>query len=337
MSRIGKKSRCLWILLVLVSVLVFGGCSQKEENRGEPPKEVLHPQENNVGDGAGGSQESESESSKQGSTGTESDILTGVVAVKIGLNDDTEYLVDMYNNRQVQTILGYLSDSEMRFPTYTYEEEEGYVAQNIRGNYSRDDEVTISDIHAGELYLFSDGQLRLYFKDVTGAEIKATPVGHFTDCDDITKRVEDAYEENRDDSWGVEVYFLIKKRAEESAREDQIKVSVGDSVFTATLEKNSSADALKELLQEGPLTIEMSDYGHMEKVGSIGTSLPTNDENITTEAGDIILYQGNSLTIYYDTNTWNLTRIGRIEDVTKEKLLEVMGSGDVTVTLTLVS
>ena len=102
MSRVGKKSRCLWILLFLVGVLVFGGCSQKEESRGEPPEEVLHPQENNAGDGTGGSPESTSQSSEQGSTGKESDILTGVVAVKIGLNDDTEYLVDMYNNRQVQ-------------------------------------------------------------------------------------------------------------------------------------------------------------------------------------------------------------------------------------------
>ena len=96
-----------------------------------------------------------------------------------------------------------LRDKGRVFVQCTYEESEGYVAQDIRGNYSRDDEVTVSDIQAGDLYLFSDGQLRLYFKDVEGAEIKATPVGHFTDCDDITKKVEDAYQENRDDSWGV--------------------------------------------------------------------------------------------------------------------------------------
>lgn len=201
MSRMGKMSKWLGMLLLLVGVLAFAGCSQREENREEPPEEVLHPQE-----------ESTSESSEQGSAGQEGGTLEGAVAVKIGLEDDTQYLVDMYNNKQVQTMLGYLSDSEMRFPTYTYEESEGYVAQNIRGNYSRDDEVTVSDIYAGELYLFSDGQLRMYFKDVKGADIQATPVGRFADCDDITKKVEDAYKANRDDSWGVEVYFLLTKK-----------------------------------------------------------------------------------------------------------------------------
>ncbi len=111
-----------------------------------------------------------------------------------------------------------------------------------------------------------------------------------------------------------------------------MKITVGDTVFTATLADNSSAEALKELLQEGPLTIDMRDYGNMEKVGPIGQSLPENNESITTEPGDIILYLGDSLVIYYDTNSWNFTRIGKIHDVTQEELLAVLGDGDVTVT-----
>lgn len=114
-----------------------------------------------------------------------------------------------------------------------------------------------------------------------------------------------------------------------------MKITAGDHTFTAVLADNSSAEALKELLAEGPLTIDMSDYASMEKVGPIGTSLPTNDEQISTGAGDIILYQGNSLVIYYDTNSWNFTRIGKIEDVTQEELLEALGNGDVTVTFSL--
>lgn len=117
--------------------------------------------------------------------------------------------------------------------------------------------------------------------------------------------------------------------------ENVMKITVGNTTFTATLADNSSAMALKELLMEDPLTINMSDYGNMEKVGSIGTSLPENNEQITTEAGDIILYQGNSLVIYYDTNSWNLTRLGRINDVTQEELKDILGEGDVTATLTL--
>ena len=114
-----------------------------------------------------------------------------------------------------------------------------------------------------------------------------------------------------------------------------MKVIVGDTVFTATLADNSSAQALKELIAEEPLTISMSDYGNMEKVGPIGQSLPENNEQITTEAGDIILYLGNSLVIYYDTNSWNFTRIGKINDVTQEELKAVLGSGNVTVTFEL--
>ena len=84
------------------------------------------------------------------------------------------------------------------------------------------------------------------------------------------------------------------------------------------------------MLKEGELIISMSDYGNFEKVGSIGRSLPTNDQRITTEPGDIILYQGSSITVYYDKNAWNFTRLGKINDVTCDALLEAFGDGDVT-------
>lgn len=121
----------------------------------------------------------------------------------------------------------------------------------------------------------------------------------------------------------------------DQTEDNTMKITAGDTTFTVTLAENSSVDALKELLAEGPLTIDMSDYGNMEKVGPIGTGLPRNDEQITTRAGDIILYQGNSLVIYYDTNSWNFTRIGKIEGVTGEELLDAFGSGSVTVTFSL--
>lgn len=117
--------------------------------------------------------------------------------------------------------------------------------------------------------------------------------------------------------------------------ENTMKITAGSTTFTAVLADNSSAEALRGILVEGPLTIEMSDYASMEKVGPIEQSLVRNDEQISTEAGDIILYQGNSLVIYYDTNSWNFTRIGKIEGVTGEELLEAFGDGDVTVTFSL--
>lgn len=116
---------------------------------------------------------------------------------------------------------------------------------------------------------------------------------------------------------------------------NQMYIQVRDTILTATLADNSSAQALRELLKKGPLTIDMSDYGNFEKVGPLGTVLPRNDEQITTTAGDIILYQGNQITIYYAQNSWNFTRLGKINDVTAQQLKEILGAGDVSVTFSL--
>ena len=116
---------------------------------------------------------------------------------------------------------------------------------------------------------------------------------------------------------------------------NSMNIQIGDAVLTATLVENSSVEALKTVLSEGPITINMRDYGSMEKVGSLGMDLPRNDEQITTAAGDIILYQGNAFVIYYAPNAWNFTRLGKIDNVTAEDLREILGNGNVTVTLSL--
>lgn len=114
-----------------------------------------------------------------------------------------------------------------------------------------------------------------------------------------------------------------------------MNIQIGDTTLTATLVKNSSVDALKKALSKGPITINMRDYGSMEKVGSLGMDLPRNDEQITTEAGDIILYQGNAFVIYYAPNSWSFTRLGRINNVSAKELKEILGDGNVTITLFL--
>lgn len=117
--------------------------------------------------------------------------------------------------------------------------------------------------------------------------------------------------------------------------ETMLYITVNGTTLTATLANNSSAEAFRELLASGPRTIQMSDYGNFEKVGPLGQSLPTNNQQITTEAGDIILYQGNQITIYYDRNSWNFTRLGKINGVTSRQLRDILGSGDVSVTFSL--
>ncbi|WP_405328715.1 cyclophilin-like fold protein [Fibrobacter sp.] len=112
----------------------------------------------------------------------------------------------------------------------------------------------------------------------------------------------------------------------------KLKIRVNDTTFTATLEDNSSAKALAEFLQQGEMTLDMHDYGSFEKVADLPKSFPRNDKQIDTDAGDIILYQGNSITIYYDKNSWNFTRLGKIDNVNKKRLKEILGKGNVTAT-----
>ena len=118
-----------------------------------------------------------------------------------------------------------------------------------------------------------------------------------------------------------------------SQEEAMLKITVGDYELLATFEDNSSAEEFKQLLAQGPVTVEMDDYGGFEKVGDLGTTLTRNDRQITTEPGDVILYQGNQITIYYGTNTWSFTRLARIDDPTDLKAK--LGEGTVQITFSL--
>lgn len=120
---------------------------------------------------------------------------------------------------------------------------------------------------------------------------------------------------------------------EEENTEMKMNVQVGVSAFSATLEDNAAVDALKEMMREGPVTISMRDYSGFEKVGSLGRSLPTSDRQTTTQAGDIVLYTGNQIVMFYGSNSWSYTRLGRIDDLTGWE--EALGNGNVTVILSL--
>lgn len=121
----------------------------------------------------------------------------------------------------------------------------------------------------------------------------------------------------------------IQNNAEES-KVANMNVQVGDVVFSATLEENEAVSALVEMMRESPVVIQMRDYSGFEKVGSLGTSLPASNSQMTTHAGDIVLYNGNQIVIFYGSNSWSYTRLGHIDDLTGWE--EALGSGDVTVT-----
>ena len=120
---------------------------------------------------------------------------------------------------------------------------------------------------------------------------------------------------------------------EEELTEMKMTVQVGESTFTATLEENAAVDALVEMMEHGSVTIQMSDYAGFEKVGALGSSLPTSNRQTTTQAGDIVLYQGNQIVLFYGSNSWSYTRLGKIDDLTG--WTEALGGEDVSVTFSL--
>ena len=113
----------------------------------------------------------------------------------------------------------------------------------------------------------------------------------------------------------------------------EIIIEVNGKKVTVSLEDNSSTVALVEKLKNQDIVVEAHDYGDFEKVGELGFSLPRNDTQITTKAGDLILYQGNQLSLYYDVNSWNFTKLGEIKNTSTKELKELLGSGDVKLTL----
>lgn len=120
---------------------------------------------------------------------------------------------------------------------------------------------------------------------------------------------------------------------EDAEGTDTFVVHVGDAQFTVTLANTDAARALAEHLQTGPVTVNLHAYGGFEKVGALPWSLPANDEQIITSPGDVMLYQGDQITIFTDSNSWTYTPLGRIEGATSDSLLEVFGDGDVDVVL----
>ena len=207
-----KKSKLKTLAaIVSLGLSVLTGCGAGTEDPGEPPAEVINGESTNVENNSAqtGSSTNMEETGNGDVSGDE--ILADAISVRIGRDGTTEWNVDMYNNDAALTMLDYLSGSALLFPTYTYDEDGGFVAQHVRGSYTRDDEQTIADVKTGELYLFSGGQLRFYFKDIEGANITATPIGCYTDTEGLTEAVQEAYTSNLDDTWGVSVYFWITK------------------------------------------------------------------------------------------------------------------------------
>ena len=110
-------------------------------------------------------------------------------------------------------------------------------------------------------------------------------------------------------------------------------VKIGDTKVNVDWEDNKAVAALRDMAREGDVTIQMSMYGGFEQVGSIGQSLPRNDTRITTSSGDIVLYSGNQVVVFYGSNSWAYTRLGHITNKTASEMKQLLGNGDVVLTI----
>ena len=126
-----------------------------------------------------------------------------------------------------------------------------------------------------------------------------------------------------------------EKTTDDGAEAGQLLLEVNGETLEIEAEDNASVDALKELIGEDGLELALAEYGGFEKVGPLPQSLPTSDEQMDVAAGDIVLYQGNQVSLLYGENTWSYTKLGHVKGMSGEELHELLGDGDVEVTLKL--
>lgn len=113
----------------------------------------------------------------------------------------------------------------------------------------------------------------------------------------------------------------------------QMKIQIGEYIFYASLENNTSVDALIQMMKETPIVINMRDYSGFEKVGALGTTLPDSNSQITTQAGDIVLYNHDQIVVFYGSNSWSYTKLGHVNDLTDWE--KALGSGEVEITFSI--
>ncbi len=192
------------------------------------------------------------------------------------------------------------------------------ATDRLMGDVNGDGFVSISDAtdiqrHIADLELITDEDL---------------PYAMVSDDDELSVA----------DATLVQMYvaeMIEKFPAETEQTEKKMKMTVNNTPVDVKWEDNDAVKALRETVKDNPLTIKMSMYGGFEQVGSLGIDLPRNDTRITTEPGDVILYSGDQLVVFYGSNTWAYTRLGHINEKTQTELTELLSNGNVTIVISM--
>ena len=150
---------------------------------------------------------------------------------------------------------------------------------------------------------------------------------------DSIKPTEDDIEETVSTETSRETGSSQSITSEERVVGKKLSRAINGQSVSVQWEDNASVEALKELVKDKPLTIQMSMYGGFEQVGSIGTSLPRNDRQTKTTSGDIVLYSGNQIVVFYGSNSWAYTRLGHITDKNASQMRELLANGNISITI----
>ena len=121
----------------------------------------------------------------------------------------------------------------------------------------------------------------------------------------------------------------------EDIGETTMIMKIGDTKVNVDWEDNQAVAALRDMAREGDVTIQMSMYGGFEQVGSLGQNLPRDDKQTTTTSGDVVLYSGNQMVVFYGSNSWSYTKLGHISDKNAEDITDLLSNGDVTITISI--
>lgn len=217
-------------------------------------------------------------------------------------------------------------------------EQSGVVNGVGGGRFAPNDPVTQEQLAvmlwrmAGEPAAANDGDASAYAASAVGW-VKARGIAPQTEGYTFTPRQNAARAQV-----AALLHGYLTRDTEEEVKpvlRQEIVLTVAGRTLAVDWAENSTVDALRELLRGGSITLDMSDYGGFEKGAPLPETLPQNNEPMDTTAGDIILYQGRQFVIYYGTNSWSLTPLGRVTDPAGDALRELLGAGNVTATLSL--
>lgn len=137
---------------------------------------------------------------------------------------------------------------------------------------------------------------------------------------------------------GTTMYQLAvenKAAEDEDIGDSTMTMKIGDTKVNVDWEDNQTVAALRDMAKEGDVTIQMSMYGGFEQVGLLGQNLPRDDKQTTTTSGDVVLYSGNQMVVFYGSNSWSYTRLGHISDKNAEEMTDLLSNGDVTITISV--